>query len=254
MIEVKSLKISVKDTELVKDTNFELKKSEILGIVGESGSGKSLTLFAIMGLLNRDIYNLSGSVNFLNENLLELKERDFAKKRLTEIAMIYQNPFNTLSPVEKIESQIKRVYRIKKEKEDFEKLRTIFEKLGLNIDYLKKFPHELSGGEIQRVLIAISILFNPKVLLCDEITTSLDSESENEIVNLILKLKAEMGLSVIFVTHDLELSRKICDRFIIMKDGEIVESGIKDEIFNSPKNEYTKKLIEFSRLDEYVKS
>lgn len=254
MIEVKNLKIEVEKKELVKDISFEVKTSEVLGIVGESGSGKSLTLFAIMGLLNREIYGISGEINFLNENLLNLKEIEIAEKRLSKIAMIYQNPFNTLSPVEKIEKQIKRVYKIKKEKVDFVKVKEIFKKLGLNIEYLKKFPHELSGGEIQRVLIAISILFNPKILLCDEITTSLDSESEMEIVDLILKLKEELGLSVIFVTHDLELSKKLCDRFIIMKKGEIIEIGSKEEIFDYPKREYTKKLIEYSRLENYVKS
>lgn len=250
MIEVKNLSINVVGKEIVKNISFELKDSEILAIVGESGSGKSLTLYSIMGLLDKEIYNIVGEINYFNENLLQIEEKGLVKKRLSKISMIYQNPFNTLSPVEKIEKQIKRVCKIKKEKFDFKKVEYIFKLLGLKIEFLKKYPDELSGGEIQRILISISLLFNPNVLLCDEITTSLDSETEDETVQLLLKLKKEFGVSIIFVTHDLELSKKICDRFIIMKDGEIVETGRKDDIFLFPKKDYTKKLIEFSKLGD----
>lgn len=250
MLKVKDLSIGIKSKEIVKNINFNLNKGEILGIVGESGSGKSLTLFSIMGLLNKNTFKINGEINFKGENLLNLKEKDIIKKRLSHIAMVYQNPFNTLSPVEKIERQIKRIYGIKNEKPNFDKVVDIFNKLGLKTEYLQKFPHELSGGEIQRVLISISLLFNPEILLCDEITTSLDTATEGEIVKLLLELRRELNISIIFVTHDLELAQKICDRIIVMKSGNIVEVGDSRDIFLNPKDDYTKKLIEFSKLGD----
>ena len=250
MIEVTNLKIEVFDKVLVSDISFELLENQSLGIIGSSGSGKSLTSLTLMGLLDREIYKISGSVKLFGEEILNKSEKEIAKNRLSKIAMVYQNPSNTFSPVEKLKKQIDRIYKIKKLKKDREKLKRLLEEVSLDESYLEKFPHELSGGELQRMVIVASLLLNPKVLICDEPTTSLDIETGNKIIELLNEIRKKEKISLIFVTHDLSIIGDITEKLLIMNRGKIVERGETKEILENPKDEYTKKLLSFSRLGD----
>lgn len=250
MIEVSNLSIKVKDKILVDGISFILFENERLGIIGSSGSGKTLSVLSLMGLLDKDIYKISGSIKLNGVEILNLKEKELAQKRLSEISMIYQNPFNTFSPVEKIYKQIDRIYRIKKLKRDNEKILNLLNAVSLDKSHLEKYPNELSGGELQRIVIMTSLLLSPKILICDEPTTSLDVDTGFKIIELLNRLKEEQNLSLIFVTHDLSIIKNITDNLIIMKDGKIVERGKTTNILENPKHSYTKKLLEFSKLGD----
>lgn len=250
MIEVNNLSIKVQNKILVDNISFKLYENERLGIIGSSGSGKSLTVLSIMGLLDKSVYDISGSIKFNGSEILNLKEKEIAQKRLSEISIVYQNPFNTFSPVEKISKQIDRIYKIKKIKRNDKKIAEFLNEISLDESYLNKYPNELSGGELQRLVIMTSLLLDPRVLICDEPTTSLDIDTGFKIIELLNKLKIEQNLSLIFVTHDLSIIKDITDNLIIMKDGKIIEREKTMEILENPKEEYTKKLLEFSRLGE----
>lgn len=250
MIEVTNLKIEASGKVLVDEISFKLSENESLGIIGSSGSGKTLTSLSLMGLLDKEIYKISGSIKLFGEEIIGISEKEMAKKRLSEISFVYQNPFNTFSPVEKIKNQIDRIYKIKKLKKDNEKIRRLLEEVSLNESHLEKFPYELSGGELQRLVIVTALLLNPKVLICDEPTTALDVEVGEKIIELLNTIRKKEKLSLIFVTHDLSIIGNITERLIIMNNGKIVESGKTEEILRSPKDEYTKKLLSYSRLGD----
>lgn len=250
MIEVTNLKIEASEKVLVDEISFKLSENESLGIIGSSGSGKTLTSLSLMGLLDTDIYKISGSIKLFGEEIIGISEKEMAKKRLSEISFVYQNPFNTFSPVEKIKKQFDRIYKIKKLKKDNEKIRRLLEEVSLNESHLEKFPYELSGGELQRLVIVTALLLNPKVLICDEPTTALDVEVGEKIIELLNTIRKKEKLSLIFVTHDLSIIGNITERLIIMNNGKIVESGKTEEILRSPKDEYTKKLLSYSRLGD----
>ena len=250
MIEVTNLKIEASEKVLVDEISFKLSENESLGIIGSSGSGKTLTSLSLMGLLDKEIYKISGSIKLFGEEIIGISEKEMAKKRLSEISFVYQNPFNTFSPVEKIKKQFDRIYKIKKLKKDNEKIRRLLEEVSLNESHLEKFPYELSGGELQRLVIVTALLLNPKVLICDEPTTALDVEVGEKIIELLNTIRKKEKLSLIFVTHDLSIIGNITERLIIMNNGKIVESGKTEEILRSPKDEYTKKLLSYSRLGD----
>ena len=250
MIEVTNLKIEASEKVLVDEISFKLSENESLGIIGSSGSGKTLTSLSLMGLLDTDIYKITGSIKLFGEEIIGISEKEMAKKRLSEISFVYQNPFNTFSPVEKIKKQFDRIYKIKKLKKDDEKIKKLLDEVSLNESHLEKFPYELSGGELQRLVIVTALLLNPKVLICDEPTTALDVEVGEKIIELLNTIRKKEKLSLIFVTHDLSIIGNITERLIIMNNGKIVESGKTEEILRSPKDEYTKKLLSYSRLGD----
>ena len=250
MLEVNNLKISANDKILVENVSFKLNRNETLGIIGQSGSGKTLTVLSVMGLLDRNIYEVSGSIKFMGKEILELSEKETALIRLSDIAMVYQNPFNTFSPVEKINKQLDRIYKIKKLKRDDIKIKYLLEKVFLNESYLKKYPHEMSGGELQRMVIVTALLLNPEVLICDEPTTSLDVNTGKSIIKLLKKLQNEEKFSIIFISHDLNMIEDISDELIVMKSGKIVEKGKASEVINNPKDEYSRKLLKLFKLGD----
>lgn len=245
MLEVNNLRIRVAGKNLIENISFKVQEGESLGIIGESGSGKTVTVLSLMGLLDPKIYSLSGNIKFLGREILELSEKKVAEMRLSEIAIVYQNPFNTFSPVEKIDSQINRIYRIKKLKRNSDKIDYLLDMAGLDNGHLKKYPHELSGGELQRLVIATSLLLNPKILICDEPTTSLDKKTEIKILEILNKYRKENGLSLIFVTHDLNIIEEVSDQLVVMRKGKIVETGRTSHIMKNPVEEYSKELLRF---------
>ena len=186
----------------------------------------------------------------MGKEILELSEKETVLIRLSDIAIVYQNPFNTFSPVEKINKQLDRIYKIKKLKRDDIKIKYLLEKVFLNESYLKKYPHEMSGGELQRMVIVTALLLNPEVLICDEPTTSLDVNTGKSIIKLLKKLQKEEKFSIIFISHDLDMIEDISDELIVMKSGKIVEKGKASEVINNPKDEYSRKLLKLFKLGD----
>ena len=250
MLEVNNLRITVNSKVLVDNISFKLDENKTLGIIGQSGSGKTLTVLSIMGLLDRKVYKISGNIKFLNKEILGLNEKEIALIRLSDIAMVYQNPFNTFSPVEKINKQLDRIYRIKKLKRDDIKIKKLLEKVSLNESYLKKYPHEMSGGELQRMVIVTALLLKPEIIIFDEPTTSLDINTGRSIIKLLKKLKKEEKFSIILISHDLNMIEDISDELIVMKNGKIVEKGKALEVINNPKDEYSRKLLKLFKLGD----
>ena len=250
MLEVNNLRITVNSKVLIDNISFKLDENKTLGIIGQSGSGKTLTVLSIMGLLDRKVYKISGNIKFLNKEILGLNEKEIALIRLSDIAMVYQNPFNTFSPVEKINKQLDRIYRIKKLKRDDIKIKKLLEKVSLNESYLKKYPHEMSGGELQRMVIVTALLLKPEIIIFDEPTTSLDINTGRSIIKLLKKLKKEEKFSIIFISHDLDMIEDVSDELIVMKNGKIVEKGKALEVINNPKDEYSRKLLKLFKLGD----
>jgi len=237
---------------VIDDITFSLQEGEILGIVGESGSGKTMTSLSIMGLLPSSA-SLTGNIHYKEKNLLSLKEEEYRKIRGKEIAMIFQEPMTSLNPLLTIGEQIEEMldihepvsYKFTKEDEGKKRVFLSMEDAGLkepDILY-KKYPHELSGGMRQRVMIAMAMILRPKILIADEPTTALDVTMQKKILELIQHLNKTYNTSVILISHDLGVIKTICQRALVMKDGKIEEMGNITDLFLNPRKEYTKNLI-----------
>ncbi len=236
----------------VKNVSFLLKKGETLAIVGESGSGKTVCSLAIMKLLPMPPAAIdNGSITFHKEEsvvLSELSEKGIVKYRGARIAMIFQEPMSALNPSHRCGRQVEEMLEIHTDYDKAtikKKVLEMFELVDLpQVERIyNAYPHQLSGGQLQRVMIAMSIICEPDILIADEPTTALDVTVQEKIVDLLASLKDRLGISTIFITHDLGLVRKIADRVIVMYKGEIVEEGSVEDIFNHPKASYTKGLI-----------
>ena len=235
-------------TTVVHDIDFSLYENEILAIVGESGSGKSVTSKAIMGLLQDKNTHIKGRINFEETSLLSLSSKEFAKLRGNDIAMIFQEPMSALNPsltcgfqVAEILLHHKKVSASEVKKEVLQ----LFEKVKLPRpqDMYTSYPHQISGGQMQRVVIAMAIACKPKLLIADEPTTALDVTVQKEILQLLKDLQKQTGMSMLFISHDLALVCELADRVLVMYKGDIVEKGTVKEIFEAPKKSYTKALL-----------
>ena len=235
-------------TTVVHDIDFSLYENEILAIVGESGSGKSVTSKAIMGLLQEKNTHIKGHINFEDTSLLSLSSKEFAKLRGNDIAMIFQEPMSALNPsltcgfqVAEILLHHKKVSAPEVKKEVLQ----LFEKVKLPRaqDMYTSYPHQISGGQMQRVVIAMAIACKPKLLIADEPTTALDVTVQKEILQLLKDLQKQTGMSMLFISHDLALVCELADRVLVMYKGDIVEKGTVKEIFEAPKKPYTKALL-----------
>ena len=235
-------------TSVVHDIDFSLYENEILAIVGESGSGKSVTSKAIMGLLQDKNTHIKGRINFEETSLLTLSSKEFAKLRGNDIAMIFQEPMSALNPsltcgfqVAEILLHHKKVSASEVKKEVLQ----LFEKVKLPRpqEMYTSYPHQISGGQMQRVVIAMAIACKPKLLIADEPTTALDVTVQKEILQLLKDLQKQTGMSMLFISHDLALVCELADRVLVMYKGDIVEKGTVKEIFEAPKKPYTKALL-----------
>ena len=235
-------------TTVVHDIDFSLYENEILAIVGESGSGKSVTSKAIMGLLQDKNTHIKGRINFEETSLLSLSSKEFAKLRGNDIAMIFQEPMSALNPsltcgfqVAEILLHHKKVSASEVKKEVLQ----LFEKVKLPRpqEMYTSYPHQISGGQMQRVVIAMAIACKPKLLIADEPTTALDVTVQKEILQLLKDLQKQTGMSMLFISHDLALVCELADRVLVMYKGDIVEKGTVKEIFETPKKPYTKALL-----------
>lgn len=253
LLEIQDLSLVIGGNEILKKISLSLPKGKILGIVGESGSGKSITSLAVMGLLPKSS-KISGESKILFNNgnktadLLKLKAEEIRNFRGNEISMIFQEPMTSLNPSLKCGEQVEESIRLHlKFDQSKSKKRVIelFEKVMLPTPerIYNSYPHQLSGGQRQRVMIAMAVSCNPKILIADEPTTALDVTVQRAILDLIRQLQQESGMSCLFISHDLGVIAEVCDEVAVMYKGEIVEHGSVNEIFNHPKESYTKGLI-----------
>ena len=251
LISIKKLTISFKANQnVVKDVNIEIPKGKTVAIVGESGSGKTLSALSILKLLPGNANINSGSIIFEEKDLLKLPSKEIEKIRGNKISTIFQEPMSSLNPLHTIDKQIKEMITTHNKKNIVELNKSVFNLLKeVNLDDLMNRPniysYELSGGQRQRVMIAMSIANNPDLLIADEPTTALDVTVQQQILSLLNKIQKQRKMSILFISHDLAVVNKIADYIYVMKDGKIIEHGEKNEIFNNPKNIYTKQLVGF---------
>ena len=247
-------------TKAVDGVSFDLKKGETIGLVGESGCGKSVTVLTVMRLVPIPPGRIMGGEVILDgQDVLKLSEREMSAVRGRKIAMILQDPMTALNPVFSIQNQVEEPLRIHQHLRG----KTLFEKAVEALRLvripapevrMKDYPHQLSGGMRQRVVGAISISCNPLVLVADEPTTSLDVTIQAQYLRLLRELQEQVGLSIIFITHDFGIVAKMCDRVNVMYAGKIIESADVRSIFNTPTHPYTQALIgSLPKLEEDVK-
>lgn len=237
------------EVKALNDVSLYVRPGEVLGIVGESGSGKSVTAYSIMGLTAYPGRLIGGDIWFNGHHINEMTEKQMRKIRGNEVSIIFQDPMTSLNPVYTIGNQIREVILLhtgKTKKEANDRARELLSLVGINEPdkRLRQYPHELSGGMRQRVMIAIALACEPKLLIADEPTTALDVTIQAQILELIMELKEKLGMAVILITHDLGVVAGTCDRIAVMYAGKVVESGPTDDIFYHPSHEYTKGLIQ----------
>lgn len=252
LVEIKNLTIGFPDgkdvKQVVRDISFDIYEGEVLGVVGESGSGKSMSALAIMGLLPRDAQVISGEILFRGADLLSMKKDEIRKLQGNEMSMVFQEPMTSLNPVMKIERQVGESLELHTDlsgKEIHEKVVQALSSVGLsNAEELcGKYPHELSGGMRQRVMLSQAMIGAPALLIADEPTTALDVIVQAQILRLLKKIHREQNTSMLFISHDLNVVKEVCDRVLVVYKGAIVEQGNTGEVLTNPTHEYTKRLI-----------
>ncbi|MFD1037307.1 ABC transporter ATP-binding protein [Virgibacillus byunsanensis] len=253
ILEIKDLQIQFKSgketVQPIRGVDFTLKKGETLGVVGESGSGKSVTSLAIMGLLpDKTSEIISGEILFNGKDLSKLKENQYRKIRGNEISMIFQEPMTSLNPVFTIGEQLSEPLRQHKKmpkKEINAAIIAVLKQVGIARaeQIINEYPHQLSGGMRQRVMISLALLCQPDLMIADEPTTALDVTIQAQILKLMKDIKKKNDMSLLLITHDLGVVAEMCDRVVVMYAGEIVEVAEINELFNNPLHPYTKGLI-----------
>ncbi|WP_066223154.1 ABC transporter ATP-binding protein [Formosa haliotis] len=248
VLHIENLNVAFNGNEVIHGISYHLNPNEILGIVGESGSGKSVSSLAILGLLPKGISTVSGAIHFNNLDLTQISQKTFQNIRGNNIAMIFQEPMSSLNPSMRCGVQVEEIlmqHTSSSKSEIKKKVLDLFEQVKLPQPerVYNAYPHEISGGQKQRVMIAMAIACEPDILIADEPTTALDVTVQKEIISLLKELQAKTKMSIIFITHDLALISEIAHRVLVMYKGDIVEQADVASIFNHPKHNYTKALI-----------
>lgn len=252
MLQVDRLSIHFADREevqeVVRGISFSVQDGEIVGIVGESGSGKTMTALTIAGLFKEHAVLDAGTIRLDGTDLLKLTEREMRQVQGNRIGMIFQEPMTALNPTMKIGRQVEEALRLHTDLDSRARKAAVIRALeDVELDeaekLLSKYPHELSGGMRQRVMIAAAMICRPSLLIADEPTTALDAATQESILKLLKKLNDKYGMSILFISHNLRVVKELCTRVLVMKDGEILEEGETEVVFQNPKTEYTKALI-----------
>ena len=252
LVDIKNERLSfftpVGEVKALNDVSIHLREGEVLGIVGESGSGKSVTAYSLMGLTAHPGKLVGGSLMFNGHQIDQMSDKEMREIRGNEISIIFQDPMTSLNPVYTIGNQIMEAILLHTDKNKVqakERAKELLELVGINepLKRLKQYPHELSGGMRQRVMIAIALACEPKLLIADEPTTALDVTIQAQILELMMELKDKLGMAIIMITHDLGVVASMCERIAVMYAGKVVEYGTADDIFYNPKHQYTKGLI-----------
>ncbi len=253
ILEVKNLSTSFvreqRRFNAVDDISFSVKKGQTLGLVGESGCGKSVTSLSLLRMIDPPGRIETGEIWLKGRNLMNFDEEQMRSIRGNEISMIFQEPMNSLNPVFTIGNQVGEVYRIHQKLSWSDAIDKAIEMLRLvNIaspeKRVKEYPHQLSGGMRQRVMIAMALACRPQLLIADEPTTALDVTIQAQILALMARLQEELGMAILFITHDLGVVAEICDDVLVMYAGKIIEAGSVSELFKNPAHPYTKGLLE----------
>ena len=252
ILEVKNLSIDYvanHDTAMhaVDDVSFEVQKGRSLGLVGESGCGKTTTILALLRLLPAEGRIVGGQILLNGVDLLRLSEVEMRRYRWSKIALIFQGAMNALNPVRKVGDQIAEAVMLHSQADQrVARLRVgeLMEMVGIGTERAGQYPHQFSGGMRQRAMIAMALACRPDILIADEPTTALDVMIQAQILDLLQQLQAQLGLSVVLVTHDLGVVAELCDDVLIMYGGKVAECGDVDTIFNQPKHPYTQRLLE----------
>ncbi|MEH7344361.1 ABC transporter ATP-binding protein [Bacillus sp. JJ1532] len=268
VLEVDELKVGIKDEDnrkiaIVNGISFHLHKGETLGIVGESGCGKSMTSLSLMGLLPPGVERLEGNIRLGSLNFKDFAKKDWRKIRGKKISMIFQEPMSSLNPVHRIGDQINEMvlnHESISKKEARGRALEMLKLVGIPRpeQVLNEYPHQLSGGMRQRVMIAMALSCNPEVLIADEPTTALDVTIQAQILELMKKLQEQLHMSIVLITHDLGVVAEMCDRVIVMYAGEVVEESQVVDLFDHPRHPYTKGLLaslpDINEQKEYLSS
>ena len=250
MLEIKDLHVQfhTSDHEAVRGISLKVDEGEIMGLVGESGSGKSVTAMMIAGLLREDKVKTKGQILLDGRDMLAADGDDLLSYQGKDIGVVFQEPMSALNPVMRIGPQVEECLRVhtKLSKEE-RRQRALQAMRDVDLDDVEevygKYPHELSGGMLQRVCIAAAIISHPRLLLADEPTTALDVTIQAQILELLKRLNRERDMSILFISHNLNVVRKLCTRVAVMQKGLIVEEGETDQVFHHPQDPYTQRLI-----------
>lgn len=249
LLQISGLTVAIQGREILNQLDLEIFAGEIAGLVGESGAGKTLTALAILGLLPSRAKILSGEIRYQGLNLLNLKANEMRQVRGGEIGIVFQDPRAALDPVMRIDKQLCEGMRFRlgySRKRAVEESSRLLDAVGIEEPErcLKAYPHQLSGGMRQRILIAAALSCKPRVMVCDEITSSVDSIVQAQLLTLLVRLRKTLNISILLITHDLWVVRRISDRVSVLLQGKVVEEGATEQIFDRPTHPFTRTLID----------
>lgn len=252
LLEIKDLTVGFQFQDEIKNAvnhiSFDIYEDDFVGLVGESGCGKSVTAQTILGIQHPNAKIVSGTINLRDQNILNFTEDEWIKYRGRSISMIFQEPMTALNPLMRVGRQIEEVLKIHYDFDKEKRLELVYKTMeNAGLKDVKKlynmYPHELSGGMQQRIMICVALIANPRILIADEPTTALDATIQMQILSLFKEIEQIYHGGILFITHDLTLVSRICKRVLVMYAGRIVESGPVDIVINDPKHPYTKGLL-----------
>ena len=252
ILKVKNLNVTLQhrrvSKKLVEDVSFEVRPGECLGILGESGSGKSMTVKSVLGLLDKN-FQVSGSAIFDGQDLLKETKEELRRLRGSRITMVLQNPMTCFDPLYRIGNQMAETFATHTSwnvQEIRSRCLEILDQMRIRNgeEVLEKYPHQLSGGMLQRIMIGIAMALQPELLIADEPTTAIDAITQYEILEEFIRIKKQKNTAMLFITHDLGAISKVADRILVMNSGHVVDSGSFDHILKHADDPYTRMLVE----------
>ena len=246
LLEVKDLTVNIGGRRVINNVSFDLNPGRITSLVGESASGKTLTALSVLDLLPKVAVREKGEIRFNGRNIFDLKPEQLRKVRGKDIAMVFQEPFTALNPVMCAGKQIEEaliVHKICAPDRAEKRVKELLSMVRLDKNVMSRYPHELSGGMQQRVVLAMALACGPDVLILDEPTTALDVSVQKQILDLIKQIQLEKRFGILFITHDFSVVNMVADEVCVMKDGIIVERGAKGRVLGNPLHPYTRHLI-----------